>query len=329
MTPDGRFVTATDDVNSDLFWALRGGGGSTFGVVTSVIVKCYPVIPVVTSSFTFSTSPTVSTEAFWAGVRAFFDNFITYTNAGGYSYFWIIPLGGDQFLFQMVPMFFPNHTIASFTKVTQPWFNNLTSLGINVSPNPTSYNNFYDAWWNSFPLETVGAYTLKTASRLFPKSNWQNPTSLNATFDAIRNTTSAGHVFWAFNIAAALHKGNTADAANPAWRNTVLHAITAAQWTETTSNAEIISLSNDLTNNIMSQWRAVSPGAGAYMSESDISEPNFQQAFYGTNYARLLSIKKKFDPWGVFYAPTAVGSEEWVVKTSSGLPDQNGRLCRA
>jgi FAD/FMN-containing dehydrogenase len=39
VTADGRFVTADESSNSDLFWALRGGGGSTFGVVTSVIVR--------------------------------------------------------------------------------------------------------------------------------------------------------------------------------------------------------------------------------------------------------------------------------------------------
>lgn len=34
VLPDGRFVTANRCQNSDIFFALRGGGGGTFGVVT-------------------------------------------------------------------------------------------------------------------------------------------------------------------------------------------------------------------------------------------------------------------------------------------------------
>ncbi len=39
---DGRFVTANQYRNEDLFWAIRGGGGN-FGIVTSFVFKGHPV----------------------------------------------------------------------------------------------------------------------------------------------------------------------------------------------------------------------------------------------------------------------------------------------
>ena len=33
VLPNGRFVTANEDSNPDLYWALRGGGGSMFSAI--------------------------------------------------------------------------------------------------------------------------------------------------------------------------------------------------------------------------------------------------------------------------------------------------------
>ncbi|MBZ0283094.1 MAG: FAD-binding oxidoreductase [Anaerolineae bacterium] len=45
ITADGRLVHASAYENSDLFWGLRGGGGS-FGVITGMEVQLYPVTTV-------------------------------------------------------------------------------------------------------------------------------------------------------------------------------------------------------------------------------------------------------------------------------------------
>jgi hypothetical protein len=50
---------------------------------------------------------------------------------------------------------------------------------------------------------------------------------------------------------------------------------------------------------------------GAYLNEADANEPNFQQAFWGDNYARLLEIKRKVDPNDAFWCTPCVGNERW------------------
>ena len=65
VTADGVHRTANAYQNSDLFWALRGGGGGTFGVVTSVTYKTYPSTPIVVSAFSAyinTTAPNATTS---------------------------------------------------------------------------------------------------------------------------------------------------------------------------------------------------------------------------------------------------------------------------
>jgi hypothetical protein len=42
VLPTGQIITANAKTYPDLFWALRGGGGGTFGVVTKVTMKVHP-----------------------------------------------------------------------------------------------------------------------------------------------------------------------------------------------------------------------------------------------------------------------------------------------
>ena len=52
VTADGRLVHASDDENPELMWALRGGGGN-FGVVTSLEFQLHPVGPDVAAAVVF------------------------------------------------------------------------------------------------------------------------------------------------------------------------------------------------------------------------------------------------------------------------------------
>lgn len=54
VTADGKYRTVTPHQNADLFFAMLGGGGSTYGVLTSAIVKAYPLTPVTNVNLAFS-----------------------------------------------------------------------------------------------------------------------------------------------------------------------------------------------------------------------------------------------------------------------------------
>ena len=57
--------------------------------------------------------------------------------------------------------------------------------------------------------------------------------------------------------------------------------------------------------------RRLVPQPGAYLSESNYFEPDWQRSFWGGNYPRLLAAKERYDPDGLFFVHHGVGSERW------------------
>ena len=339
VTADGRFVTASPKKNPDLFWALRGGGGSTYGVVTSVTTRILPKIPIVTSKFTLSTSATVTPEIFWQGLRAFFELFIPFTDAGTYSWWTLfVDPDGKDFTFSMEPFFAPNHTIASFNALVKPWFDRLTELGIPFTPITTAHDAFYPAYnttWGSDPtLSSGGSVNYVPGNWILPRANWEDPAKFNATFAAIRNHSSSGRLIFGYHQAPR-NRANVDNAVSPAFRHAISFLILSSGIPPPADNptiAQVKAATDDLINIILPAFRAVAPesaNGGSYLNEANPDQPNWQAAFYGKHYEKLLGIKGKYDPGHVFYAPTAVGSEGWEVRDGEqGTQTQNGRLCR-
>ena len=63
----------------------------------------------------------------------------------------------------------------------------------------------------------------------------------------------------------------------------------------------------------MIEVRKLLPDVGAYLAESDFFDEAWQQSFWGPNYAKLLAVKQKYDPDGLFFVHHGVGSERWSV----------------
>ena len=60
--------------------------------------------------------------------------------------------------------------------------------------------------------------------------------------------------------------------------------------------------------------------SGSYWNEADYEDPSFQISHWGTNYPRLLALKKTHDPQGLFYGHHSVGSELWSADGNCRLP---------
>lgn len=327
VTADGKFVTANSTSNPDLFWAMRGGGGSTFGVATSVTVKAHPDMPTTASRFSF-TSEKVGNESFWAGLRSYVDYFVPNADAGTYSYFTIIPnVWTGIFTFNMSPFFAPNKTLDETKALLQPWFSRLNELGITFDPNITHFNNYYDAWRNSFPLEVVQKINATTGSRMFPRQNFETKEKRDELLNNLRQSSENNRVQVHFNM-KTVDPANADNAVNSAWRPMYLFAQQAVRWPVNGTSEQTLKIRKEFQTGDMQRWRDISPGAGSYLAEADRLEPNFGLAFWGDKYPRLLALKAKWDPEDVFFATTSVGSERWRVESVDGLPNENGKLCR-
>jgi len=66
-----------------------------------------------------------------------------------------------------------------------------------------------------------------------------------------------------------------------------------------------------MVGNAMGELRRVVPVAASYVSESNFFEKDWQHSYWGTNYPRLLAIKRQYDPDGLFFVHHGVGSEGW------------------
>jgi hypothetical protein len=74
--------------------------------------------------------------------------------------------------------------------------------------------------------------------------------------------------------------------------------------------------------------RQLAPNTGSYMNEADPTTPDWQTTFWGDKYDHLLSIKKKYDPDGLFWCVPCVGHELFTVTGGDGIGQDGGKICR-
>ncbi|KAM0326318.1 hypothetical protein ACHAQA_006918 [Verticillium albo-atrum] len=318
ITADGRTVTASPKVNADLYWALSGGGGGTFGVVVGMTVRAYPAAPVGGALFQLL-APTTTPEKFAAAVDAFQDALPGMIDQGAMVVYYI-----NNLMLVVKPLTLWNSTAEHVRDtVLKPFTSKLTEIGITlpVAYSTLSYRDHYDRYMGPLPKGSLEVARYQFGGRLIPRSAFSdaNRPALKAV---IGNLTANGVLAVG---SAGTYKKPTGAAKNsvlPAWRDTLVQMQLITDWDSKAPWDNMVEAQHRMTEQFMPQIEAVTPGSGSYMNEADFRQPNWQSTFFGTNYAELLRIKKKWDPEGRFYVLKGVGSEAWSVAA-------DGRMCRA
>ncbi|CAG8899453.1 unnamed protein product [Penicillium egyptiacum] len=320
VTASGNLVTANSYHNSDLFWALRGGGGGTFGVVVSVTLRTFDDAP--TTMVNLNISTVARHPGFWEAMTDFHAAIPSLNDAGAGGYYFIIPdMPFNRTLVSTLSilLFFPNQTdIAKTDRLFAPLRSKLNATaGVMAQYTSTLFPSTRQVFSGLFIRGTDSTgKTVILGSRLFSRDLLVSPDGPEHLVNAWKKLefnpgdTITGHIVAGGAVAK---NSETVDSAlNPAWRKAVTHMDFARSWAPNATLAQQQAVIRNLTEVDMPILKAVEGcKMGSYMNEANAYEPDFQKEFWGSNYLRLYEIKQKWDPNGLFIARKGVGSEDW------------------
>ena len=335
----GAIVTASACSNRALFFAIRGGGGGTYGVVVQTTMKAYPVTPV--SAIQISIAPNTEND-----LPAFMDALATihasYPDLGdlGFSGYGSWSISSPT---PIVENYTGSYPVAGFTQIYAIFDTSLPTAKDLLSPLSTKllssnftsslYINtrtyFFPTYWAYYTTlsnisSPVGQSSVALGSRLLDRpALTANPPLLKSTLQTLAGDpaeyASINIVFVGGGAIASLRDPNSG--VNPAWRTAYVHNIVARGWAPGTSALAQQTVRNDITDVKVGAMKRLAPSTGAYMNEGDVNDEDFEGDFYGSHWSVLARVKERYDPEGVFYCKTCVGSEGWSV-------EEGGRLCR-
>ncbi|KAK0616582.1 FAD binding domain protein [Immersiella caudata] len=314
VTAKGDLVTANSFQNPDLFFALRGGGGGSWGVVTRVTIRTFPDPPTAIQSLTISS---VNSTAFWAFIEAFHVGLPSINDAGGSGYYFITPSLNVSTL--SIALFFAGHQNGTImASVLDPLINlaNETFSPSSVVALRFQAPGFRHVIDQLLPgdSDTTGNI-VRIGSRLVSHKFLSSRPGAAKLTSALQNISThfpsaamTGHVVSGGQVA---RNSNLGVAVNPAWRRTVTHLVSGVSWPATAAVEEQREKERGVTEVMVPMLAGLEPDMGAYLNEADAYERDFQKSFWGGNYGRLREIKRRWDPESVFIVRAGVGSEEW------------------
>ncbi|OBR04627.1 FAD binding domain-containing protein [Colletotrichum higginsianum IMI 349063] len=313
VTPTGDLVTASRTQNEDLYWALSGGGGGNYGVVTSITTKAHPDAPVSGATFAVTIPEGDNNETLYRVIDAFHAALPDIVDAG----VMIIYFFGPGFL-QSPALTAYNKTRADVERILAPLVGSLAQLNVTLEPTYTSFDTYrghYNHYWGPLPSGNIQVGTQLFGGRLLPRA------VLPSFGPTARRLVELGVTYIGVGLDVSRFGRDGANAVLPQWRDSIVQVSLTLPWSFEAPFADMLAEQDRMTEVVQPVIEAATPGAGAYINEADFQQKDWQETFFGANYPRLLRVKNKYDPAGLLYNVAAVGSDAWNV-------DYHGRMCR-
>ncbi|QRV90427.1 FAD-binding domain protein [Ceratobasidium sp. AG-Ba] len=301
VKPNGQLVVANACQNRDLFWALRGGGGSTWGVTIDVTYKTHPALD---SMVGISIDVNVtSPEKFKSLAETFLRAVPSMNEQGVNSYSNWVGNATASFLFHQTNSPSIDHTNQTLAPLWDWLSNNPDSQVFTSAKYHPTFFDFFQFWIGTDVIIGVRSWL---SGRLVSKKAMQT-----------RPEELAKLVIGGAPVSMNLVAGGTVSKADPAstglnpqWRNDALMSWNFGNfWDEGTSIRAINAIKETARNLSLALGRIAGLDYAAYLNEADPEEPLWQKAFFGDHYGRLLRIKRDIDPTGLFTCNRCVGSD--------------------
>lgn len=285
VTAEGERVIASEDENTDLFWALRGGGGN-FGVVTSFEFRLHPVAEVYGGPIAYRGEDTETVLDFY---REFLPN--APEELGGFLGLHLappLPFLPKEWHFRPVCLVVPCWAGATEEgeRMVRPLFEAAEPIGSHVGAMPyPALNLAFD------PLLPKGLQHYWKAS--FASGLSDGAIKVHAEHGSrVPSIQTAVHLY---PVDGAVHRVGPSETAF-AFRDAAFSPVIAGMWEDPKDNEANIAW-------VRGYHEALQPFSdeGGYVNFMDGDDQNRVRANYKANYTRLAAVKAKYDPGNVFH----------------------------
>jgi len=263
ITVDGEYVTANAEKNSDLFWALKGGGPSTFAIVVSLTVKTFPEIPTAGTIININSTHTNDTKVFKKGLQIFHNLANHYTDNGMFGYF---ELSADRL--HIAPLLGPRMDEKKFNQVVKPLFDQLDAAKIPYSKYTKAFPTFFEFYMDMFEDEQPNQNSV-VGGRLFTHKDVAERG--DKVVDALLISAQPTKEVAGFSVGHIVNPGygvpSADNAIHPKWRNASSFVVTNVLMTGLETWEQKQQLESIQTHVTGKALREAGPDGASYVNE--------------------------------------------------------------